>query len=463
MNKVHVPQSVILPVAVAFRFAPTISTELGAIIDAMKVRGITGGSGKAVFHPLRTFEYVLVPMVIRSPSGGGKTTLTRLINGLTPHFYGGQVSGTIRIDGKKVSEWPMWARGEKIGNVFQDPRSQFFASEVAGEIAFGCENFGYDHSMIRERVEESALKTGITPLLNRKLTSLSYGERQKVSIASARATHPEIYVMDEPSANLDMQSTWQFAGLLGKIKNEGSTIVIAEHRLFYLMDIVDRILYIENGSIVKEYTPRQLMALTEKQREKMGLRSPFVPSEFLPDFNIAGGSKGVQIKSASINLGGVQILKDISVAACSGQVLAITGTNGAGKSTVGKLLAGLIKLKSGKVLLNGEAVTEKGRRGRIWYIMQDLDSQLFGESAIDELLIGLDPSQKPRAMEILAKLGLEEFKDTHPQCLSGGQKQRLVLGAALMRKAQVLILDEPTSGLDGRNLRRVASLIKELA
>ena len=146
-------------------------------------------------------------VVLCGESGCGKSTIIRLINGLIPYFYEGDLKGTVNVEKQPLSSYPSWERGKIIGNVFQDPRSQFFANEVAGEIAFGCENYGYSHEEIVAHVQASADSMGINNILNYNIRNLSYGMRQKVAIASAEAIEPEIYVMDEPSANLDTDST----------------------------------------------------------------------------------------------------------------------------------------------------------------------------------------------------------------------------------------------------------------
>ncbi len=406
-------------------------------------------------------------VLLTGRSGCGKTTLTRIINGLIPHFFEGEFSGDIFIDKNNAIDMKMWERGEMIGNVFQDPRSQFFANEVEGEIAFSCENYGLTHDMIRKQVNNSIKWTDIVHLKGRKLVNLSYGERQKVAIASANAINPKIYVMDEPSANLDMASANQFALLLKKLKSEGATIVIAEHRIYYLIDIADRIVYMTNGEISAEFTPKELMEMDYKKIESLGFRTPDL-SRLKHNFKSSGfsGDKSISLKNIDVTLNRSEILNDISFSADVGEVVAVIGSNGAGKSTLGRLMAGLVKEKQGKVVLNNKTLKARARRGLIWYIMQDLDSQMFGESLLAELLIGNTKPTKEledKAVSLLKKLGLYKLRNTHPQCLSGGQKQRLVLGAALMRDTKVLILDEPTSGLDGVNMRKVAKLIRGLS
>jgi energy-coupling factor transport system ATP-binding protein len=179
-------------------------------------------------------------IVITGPSGSGKSTITRLVNGLVPRFYGGEIRGSLEIEGIDESNSVYYERGRLVGNVFQDPRSQFFSNEVAGEVAFGCENYGYSHEQIVTHVKQTAAEIGITDILENKVRTLSYGMRQKVAIASAEAMEPETYVMDEPSANLDIEATYQFSRIIGKLKEQGKTIIITEHRQYYLMNIADR-------------------------------------------------------------------------------------------------------------------------------------------------------------------------------------------------------------------------------
>ena len=228
-----------------------------------------GGNGNQLEHISLDIAAGEV-IVMTGPSGSGKSSLTRVINGLIPYFYEGELSGEVFVDGKLLKEIPSWERGKIAGNVFQDPRSQFFANEVAGEIAFGCENYGYSHEEIQNHVHRAAANIKIQDILDHSLHSLSYGMRQKVAIASAEAIDPEIYVMDEPSANLDIASTYRFADIIHDLKKKGKTIIIAEHRLYYLMDLADRFLCVQKGKIVREFTAQQMKALTNKEIQALG-------------------------------------------------------------------------------------------------------------------------------------------------------------------------------------------------
>lgn len=405
-------------------------------------------------------------VVLTGPSGSGKSTLTRVINGLVPYFYEGELSGEVYLLGKNLSEVPSWQRGRFVGNVFQDPRSQFFANEVAGEIAFGCENYGFSHEEIVQQVVQTAADLKINSLLEEKVRYLSYGMRQRVAIASAKAIDPPVYVMDEPSANLDMKATAGLGDLVRKLKSQGKTILIAEHRLYYLQHIADRIIYLQDGKIIAEFSPSDMARLPAEQITEWGLRSMELETLPVQENKVKLSSEtAFEVKGLCKSFGSHIVAKDVSFQCKRGEIIAVVGPNAAGKSTLGKILSGLVKENSGTISYMGKRLKPSGRRGLVWYIMQDLDSQLFGEDLIDELLTGqkITPERKQKAEEILHELDLTSLIERHPATLSGGQKQRLALGVALMNEAPVLILDEPTSGLDGKNMRKVSEQMKRLA
>lgn len=405
-------------------------------------------------------------IVMTGPSGSGKSSLTRVINGLIPYFYEGDLSGEVFVDGKLLNEIPSWERGKIVGNVFQDPRSQFFANEVAGEIAFGCENYGYSHEEIQNNVYRSAEHMNILDILENSLHSLSYGMRQKVAIASAEAIQPEIYVMDEPSANLDIESTYRFADIIRGLKKQGKTIIIAEHRLYYLMGLADRFLCVRNGQIVKEFSAVQMKELSKKEIHTLGLRTPDLNKmEYISHESVATDEVVLEVKAVCKCFGTKKVANNLQIQCRRGEIIAIIGPNGTGKSTLRRILAGLLKEDSGEVVLFGKKCKPKERLGKVWYIPQDLDSQLFGEDLLDELTTGseMNKERETKAKEILTALELIPFIKQHPSTLSGGQKQRLALGVALMHDAPIIVLDEPTSGLDGTNMRHVSSMIRKLA
>ena len=200
-------------------------------------------------------------VLICGGSGCGKTTITRLLNGLIPSFYEGQLTGEVLLNGENISKQPIHKVARKVGSVFQNPRTQFFNTDSDSEIAFGLENQGMPTEELRQRVETTAADLEIQSLRNRSLHALSGGEKQKVAFASVYAMNPDIYLLDEPSSNLDMDAIQDLRKHLKLVKQQGKTILIAEHRLYYLMDVADRIVYMEQGQIAGIYTPEQFRAI----------------------------------------------------------------------------------------------------------------------------------------------------------------------------------------------------------
>ena len=399
-------------------------------------------------------------------SGCGKTTLTRLINGLIPHYYGGKLTGQVLLDGKELKDYPLYQIGQRVGSVFQNPRTQFYNVDTTSEIVFGCENMALPVPEMRKRLEETAHSLKLEKLLNRSLFALSGGEKQKIACASADAIRPDIFVLDEPSSNLDIATIEDLIGVIRHWQSEKKTVIVAEHRLYYLMDLADRFLCVQKGKIVREFTAQQMKALSNEEIRVLGLRTPDLHQIEQAEIPSAATSEVVlEVKKLNHSFGETIVAKDIDFQCRKGEVVALIGPNGTGKSTIGRILAGLLKEKSGEVVLFGKHCRPKGRLGKVWYIPQDLDSQLFGEDLLDELTTGAEvsPEREKAAEEILEALELTPFIKQHPSTLSGGQKQRLALGVALMHEAPIIVLDEPTSGLDGTNMRNVSRMIRKLA
>ena len=406
-------------------------------------------------------------VVVTGPSGSGKTTLTRLMNGLIPSFYEGKLTGTVTIKQKNINEIEPWSFGKVVGSVFQDSRSQFFTSIVEDEMAFSGENYGMAPELIRERVGQLAEEIRVTHLLPNEVHRLSSGEKQKIAGGSARLVDPELFVMDEPSANLDMVATKELAESLVHLKAKGKSIIIAEHRLYYLLPVADRIIYMTHGEITAEWTPSELLALTSEQLESYGLRSPVIRGDawgFVADREER--RERIALHHAFIAPGKFRqiVLEDVSFSLGKGEIVAITGPNGVGKTTLARTLCGLIKEQAGIIQINGKPEKAKNRLGKIWFVMQDSDYQLFSDSVLNELLMTheKDGEAAGRAEALLKELDLWAFREHHPASLSGGQKQRLTFAVGLMNRPDIIILDEPTSGLDGKNMRRVVKLIRQM-
>ena len=276
---------------------------------------------------------------------------------------------------------------------------------------------------------------------------------------------PKVFVCDEPTANLDAAGTRQLTQTLRQLKEQGFTLLIAEHRIDWLMGIADRFLYLRDGSIAAEYTPEDLILLPEADILGMGLRSPRKGMS-LPAPSVLDESPAV-LKTAGLSkrIRREVIFEDISLSVPEGGVTAITGQNGAGKTTLAQILCGLARQTRGHILIDGKKARAAVRRREIYYCGNDTSTQFFTASVTEELLLNarLTEENKSRARNLLKELGLYEYRDAHPSTLSGGQKQRLAIACAIFSGRGILILDEPTSGLDGQNMRLIAERLKSEA
>lgn len=405
-------------------------------------------------------------------SGCGKTTLTRLFNGLIPHYYDGKLEGTVMLDGEDMSGLSLFDISKKVGSVFQNPRSQFFNVDTTSEIAFGCENHGLEEAEIRKRVKLVSEQLNLTNLLDRSVFSLSGGEKQKIACGSAAAVEPDVFVLDEPSSNLDAYSIADFRKLLKILKSQGKTIIIAEHRLYYLYDLADRIIYLSDGEIQGDYTLPEFQLIPAAEKAKMGLR-PLGLGEF------------ADIEPASLHSGqGIWKLNHFhfaykkqpetlsleNIELPAGNVTAVIGHNGAGKTTLSRCLCGLEKRCKSILEKDGTSYSSKQRLKLCYMVMQDVNHQLFTESVLEEVLLsmpGKDSDESPenvaKAEAILTEMDLLPYKACHPMGLSGGQKQRVAIASAIASERPVILFDEPTSGLDLFHMRQVADSVKGLA
>ena len=405
-------------------------------------------------------EFVL----ICGESGCGKTTMTKLINGLIPHFVRDvSVDGTITVCGKNVAEMPMYEIAELVGSVFQNPRTQFFYTNSNAEMAFGLENRGVEPEYIRKRIKNTINELDIEKLEDRDVFSMSGGEKQLLAFASVYAMNPQIYVLDEPSANLDIAAMEKLSERMKVIKEKGHTVVVAEHRLAWIQKFAYRIIYMKEGRIEQEFTSDEFKALSDLKRKQMGLRS-IVPEQIqIPE--ITGNSEDavLQICNLSCKRKKQMIFQNISLSARAGDIIGITGKNGAGKSTFCNCLCGLLKPKGGEILYQGKKLSEKARTKLFGMVMQEVNHQLFSDSVKNECLLANEEASEQEIRELLEKFDLEEYAEYHPMILSGGQRQRLAICQAVMGEKKLLIFDEPTSGLDFRHMCQVEKLMKRLA
>lgn len=380
-------------------------------------------------------EFVL----ICGESGCGKTTMTKLINGLIPHFVRNvSVDGTITVCGKNVAEMPMYEIAELVGSVFQNPRTQFFYTNSNAEMAFGLENRGVEPEYIRKRIKNTINELDIEKLEDRDVFSMSGGEKQLLAFASVYAMNPQIYVLDEPSANLDIAAMEKLSERMKVIKEKGHTVVVAEHRLAWIQKFADRIIYMKEGRIEQEFTSDEFKALSDLKRKQMGLRS-IVPEQIqIPE--IIGNSEDavLQICNLSCKRKKQMIFQNISLSARAGDIIGITGKNGAGKSTFCNCLCGLLKPKGGEILYQGKKLSEKARTKLFGMVMQEVNHQLFSDSVKNECLLANEEASEQEIRELLEKFDLEEYAEYHPMILSGGQRQRLAICQAVMGEKSCL-------------------------
>lgn len=420
-------------------------------------------------------------IVVTGPSGCGKTTLTRMINGLIPSAYVGVLRGEVSILSRLLADWEMDALSCTVGSVFQNPRSQFFNLDTTSEIAFGCENIGIPRDEIGSRVARTVQALGITHLLERDIRALSGGEKQLIALASVYAMNPSIFVLDEPTAALDIDAMYRLRETVLRLKRMGKTVLIAEHRLWWLRGVVDRVVLMDKGEIVHDLSIDKFEEIEQENREAFGLRAWDIRevhpvqriSSFLQEASPALCVKDLEVrykKSAS------PVIHHCDLEVYSGRALALVGRNGAGKTTFCRCLAGLHKESAGVVKVNGSSLSASQRAEKIYLAMQESGYQLFSDSVEGELLLALKARETNGQKDChsrekvdfslieskLEDFGLTEVRDRHPLSLSGGQRQRLAIAAGALQGAQIIILDEPTSGLDLNNMKRVASEIERL-
>lgn len=400
-------------------------------------------------------------IVLCGESGCGKTTITRLINGLIPHYYEGKLNGSVWVNGAKVSEQPLYDTAKTVGSVFQNPRSQFFNVDTTSEITFGCENLGQPEQSIRERMAKTIRDFRLEKLMGRSIFHLSGGEKQKIACAGVSIMEPDVLVMDEPSSNLDASSILDLRATLAFWKSQGKTIIISEHRLYYLRGLADRFIYMTAGQIIKDYSSAEFEQLTEQQRADLGLRT-FILEDLLPPKMPPQAREQMELYDfcfAYKNEPEILHIRESKISA--NRIVGIIGNNGAGKSTFSRCFCGLEK-RCGKVIWNGRTYRPKDRLNICYMVMQEVNHQLFTETVLDEVLISMENENQEQAEEILAKLDLMDFKDRHPMSLSGGQKQRVAIASAIASKRSVLFFDEPTSGLDYRHMKEVANILRQV-
>jgi len=415
-------------------------------------------------------------VLVAGPSGCGKSTLIRAINGLIPHAYSGDLTGTVRVDGQSTSELKLRDLARTIGTVLQDPAKQIVGAMVESELAFGPENMGTPREEIRERIREVAEQAGIQKLLGRETSALSGGERQLLAVAGILMLRPRVFVVDEPLANLDPATAERLLTLLRTLADQGSAIVIVEHRVEECLDLrPDRVLYLEAG--VTRYLGEVNGFLDIADPESVKL--PFevvvdrvaagLPDEEPPATTLAErgptpneGTARLEFQGVTAALGGHEILHGVDARFGPRETVAVLGPNGSGKTTMFRTAMRLLQVTGGAVLVDGASIADKRTTDLVetfGYVFQSPSQMLFNRTVVDELLFGPRTLGHDEATfdelidDVLRRTSLadlEDIRERPPLAMSFGQQKRLALAIALALRPSTLILDEPSAGQDHR-------------
>ena len=377
--------------------------------------------------------------IVRGSSGGGKSTLLRLLNGLVPHFHGGRITGRVEVLGNDVLTTPTHRLAQQVGFVFQDPERQFVHGSVLREVAFGLENRGVPSAEMDGRIEAALAAVGIAGLRRRRIGTLSGGERQRVAIAAALALGPRLLVLDEPTSQLDPEGAAAVVASLAALLASGHDLVVSEHRPRGLEEIATAALRIEGGWVERGDPRDPALDAAAPSRRKAG----------------SGGGPAWSMAGVSAGPAGEPVVERVNLEGRKGQVVVLQGPNGGGKSTLLRVLAGLLPALAGTV---------EREPGRVAYLPQDPAALLHLPTVRAEVELTLGRAGDREAPEvILGALGLIALADRYPRDLSSGERQRAAIAATLAGSPAIALLDEPTRGMDEASRDALGDLVVRLA
>ncbi len=454
-------------------------------------------------------------LLVTGGSGSGKSSLGRALAGLLPDFYGGKIGGRIFLSGRDIRDTDRRSLAGQVGMVFQDPEKQLVMTGVEAEIAFGLENLGLTQPEMFRRVGEVVSFLGFGPLKQELTANLSGGQKQKLALASVLAMQPGALILDEPTSQLDPVAAEEFFNLVKRLNEElNVTIVLIEQRLERCFHLADRVAVLEDGRIVRSGAAGEVAVWQVKNGFPFvppvaglfaHLDFPVVPltvkegRRLLQEhFHIRGDAPGAGVgrfrpvrtrrEEAAGNPGdkktgpvaevknvwftypnGREVLHGVSLKVRAGEFTAVLGENAAGKTTLLKHLAGLLKPGRGKVLVHGKDTgrTSPQEMARtVGYLSQNPNDYLFQDTVAQELnfsLVNLGLSDDGRTDRLLKKLKLARYRQTNPRDLSSGERQRVALASVLAAGPRLLLLDEPTRGLDYRLKSELGGLLRDCA
>lgn len=422
-------------------------------------------------------------LLIAGASGCGKTTLIRCINGLAPRSYKGELNGRVVIHGEETKDWKLSQISQKIGTVLQDPERQILGTKVVNEVAFGLENLNVAREEIIQRVDEALKFLKIFHLRDRETFTLSGGEKQKVALAGVLAMRPSILLLDEPLASLDPASAQDALDTARFLADQGMTILMVEHRVEDVLRIKpERVMFMNKGEIrylgelsglskVVDYREVKMSAEVVVERAKQD--PPPAEITILPGVARSEESEAL-VRFEDVAFGyetNVEVLHDITLEIKHGDVIAVLGPNGSGKTTLVKHAIGLLKPKTGRVLVNGHDTREASVAqiaGTVGYVFQSPSHMLFAPTVREELAFGPKNLGHPKdrieteVKEALRIVNLSEMENDPPLALSFGQQKRVSIAAILAMQSRILVMDEPTAGQDYQNYMNFMDSILQL-
>ena len=440
-------------------------------------------------------------VLILGPSGSGKSTLAQCLNGIIPNIHKGQAQGQVRIDGKNIFKQSIYDKSQLVSTVLQDPDGQFIGLTVAEDLAFALENDCANQSEMKDKVALWAERLDLTSLLNHRPQDLSGGQKQRVSLAGVLIDESPILLFDEPLANLDPKSGQETIDLIDKIHKEvGATTIIIEHRLEdVLYRPVDRILLVNDGTLLFNGSPDELLSSTLllengireplyvtvlrqlgfdtrsaqnlSQLDALDLSDLVLPDRVLKDKRDSSSDSILKVEGLSVSYGdNPAIIEDMSFSLKKGERLAIVGKNGAGKSTLAKALCGFVPCQ-GKLTYKGQDISQDSiaeRSERIGFVLQNPNQMISQTMIFDEVALGLrlrgieETEVEERVHEVLKTCGLYSFRKWPISALSFGQKKRVTIASILVLKPEIIILDEPTAGQDYKTYTDIMNFLDSL-